>query len=186
MEQQQQQREDMGCVAKSGRRVVLKREAALNFSEDVLLEWTDGELVLQHLQNYCNGDEQEQSHRIFLYKEGKPKVTKSMRWITGWNGGPKGGNRHWSAEELDSVMQAWLLSIPESEEDDRHMIRALSILVKSTLHSGSSFDDDNLHYLIFMRLSELIKYYMALNKPLEKEESCSSEEMLETFSVEIK
>jgi len=143
---------------------------ALQFTEHVIKEWTDGVLVIQNYQLYCNGnDVGETSTRFFQYGRSPPLKTKSMRWIKGWDQGPRGQNRYWSAEELDGVMQQWLDNIsssPQENGEDCRIVESVQLLLRGAVQHGDTFEDDSMHYLILTRLSTYITTYMIRNAPL--------------------
>lgn len=140
---------------------------ALQFTRRLLSEWTDGVIVVQRVQCYCNGYEQEQSTVLFQYGRQPPEVPKPMRWITGWDGGPRGQNRYWSAHQLDQMMQQWLDAIHPEQQDDRFIVEAVRSVVRGALPDGAQFGDDAMHYEILCKLSSYIDEYMKRIAPLD-------------------
>lgn len=154
---------------------------AFQFVEHVTDEWTDGVLVVQKIQttSYACGEEcgHEMSTKLFLYGHPVPSETKSMRWISGWDQGPEGGNRHWSAKELDQAMQEWLQSIKSHENPlDYQIVQSIQLLLRGSVKEGEFFGDNHLRYLVMRNMSRYIEIYMKNNAPLGRDDEtlCSA------------
>ena len=140
---------------------------ALQFTERVLSEWTDGRLVVRTVQVFCNGDLCERATLLFQYGRPPPSEYKRMRRITGWNEGPKGGEaRHWSAAELDALIQQWLATIPPDQPEDRQIVESVQLVLRNALPNGTEFGCDHLRYQILSNLSTYVETYMSNNAPL--------------------
>jgi hypothetical protein len=149
---------------------------ALQFTEVVTNEWTDGVLLVQTVQEYCNGKPSGEKTRLMQYGR-KPSEIKQMRRIHRWNGGPMSGNRRWSPEELELLMQEWLQSIGQDNATDYQIVESLQLLVRGTMKNGSYFppphyDDNNMHYLILCLAMNLIDFYKSTHTALES--NCES------------
>lgn len=153
---------------------------ALQFEERVIDEWTDGILVIQRIQVYCDGEAEEVKRRVFRYETSVtptvPQEGKTMRWITGWNDGPLGGDRHWSLEEIDAVIQQWLdsMSPVTSDQMDHHIVSTLRILLRGAIPDGVSLGNNHVRYEILSKVHLYADQYMTRHNPMDNDLSAHS------------
>lgn len=144
----------------------MEQVVALNFRDVVLDEWTDGVLVFRTVQSYCN-DERDGESRTQLMPYGvAPPAVKSMRRIAGWAEGPRGGNRFWYLDELDSLVARWLESLRADNTEDRQILQCVQLLLRGSCMAGCFLADGNARHLLLGSLLEFVAAYKENNASL--------------------
>ena len=162
----------------------------IEFSESLLEEWTDGKLVIQTIQVFCNGEPDEgKKCRLFLYgHEYRDSETKEIRNIHGVFDGPRGENRNFSLQELDIILRMWLRSIPGNLKEDVSILELIQNLYQGAYIQSVYFCPNKpMRYQILCESRNLIPIYKFLHKPISNQaKSLSkgpeiSQEVMEKF-----
>lgn len=137
---------------------------ALRFSENVLERLSTKDITVEKIQVYCNDEPQEVEYRVCLRgEETKDPIPK--RELYGWNEGPPGRVCRLSHNELMSIMDEWLLSIPSNRTSDQKQVKAIQILFDCVGISWDPFSEDgHMRFQILNRLSSPIRRYFVLFK----------------------
>lgn len=130
-------------------------------------EWTDGKLVIQPIE-VTQGWRNWTKYRFFLPGQEQTEPI-FMNQLFGNDQGPASESRHWSLEELDTILQDWLRDIPCHMGRDLSIVESIRVLLRGSIPGGNNFsvNSSRMRYNILLALPDLLALYIQKQAPIE-------------------